>query len=653
MTPLHLWTKLLSSNHYGELHAVRTLHARLLEICSQRMFRYEALPENSDHPSVIFLNEDVDTMPERHAFLGNYKRFCAQVVSSIVEQQPSDALYHILSQADQILERVYYGEPPFDSGSYSKTSAPVLRIDAQFSVIEAALKGCTKWLSQATTPENEGEHDVLTSNLQTWVERLLTLRFEDPLIIERMIQMAVVFATGPLKQNAQFAFRVFDYTLITRCPQCSTSPVYDEAVKDLESFRLHQLQRLAMRFADYFIHIVEDIERRVYEVSHNIATDEQTRCRYSSILFTITHRATTVDPFPREQKLEHFLQPLVSQWQDETLSNSLSSFDGFCQLLGLEGIQQYAKSRQIHRIEDWSEQILDDEGKALQSQMKRALDRSPLHATKTLLSVSTEKIEPSSRTYSMACTLWQRNVPLILPNLLRFITQAHAFHDPANWIHLRPEMKAIVRRFLTDRFWQVGISTGSRDEFYAKISETKSTLEGLASSVRATIRAVRETGYRILYYMSLLHEHFYSFEELPRPLADALFSNACALSTHQMSVLVDMIKPIIENCPATCRAHFIPPMLTGLFEKLDSKAGGEWDRIEQRKQAASKDGNLSEEMRDESILRQLTSTSVILIGSLLDPQKPSKATPIHTLPDVLLMIYRSSKRSSRDKRCSS
>ena len=618
---LHLWTELLNSEHYGRLPVVRTCYGRLLSLCSQRLIRYEALPDDSSNPSIIYLNEDVDTMPERHAFLGNYARFCTQVVSNIAEQQPADALYHVLGEADQILNHVYDDRPDLKSRNYSKRSVPLLKVDAQFSVVEAALKGCTKWLSRSSTPQDEAEKDVLTSNLQAWCERLLTLTFEDPGVLERMVQIAVVFATGPLKRNAQFSFKVFDYVLNARCSGDRVSVAYDEAVKDFESFRLHQLQRLAMRFSDYFIHIFDDIERRINEVSQTSAIDEQTRMRYSSILFIITHRATSVDQKPREQKLARFLDSLVSQWHDDALSNSLSSFNSFCQLIGLGGIQQYARIRAIHRIQEWSEQPLDDEGKALQSQMHNALEELPLRATKTILSVSTEKVEPGSRTYAMACGLWQNNIALVLPNLLQFIAQAHAFHDPANWNDLPAEMHMIVRRFLTDRFWQVGISSGSRDEFYARVGETKTTLEGLASSVRATIRAIRETGYRIIYYMSLLREHFYNFEQLPGPLSRALFTDACALSTHQMSVLVDMIRPVIENCPANSRAHFLPPMLIGLFEQLDRKASAEWDRITQRTQSASGDDNLSDEMRDESILRQLTFTSVMMVVGLLDPQK--------------------------------
>ena len=189
-------------------------------------------------------------------------------------------------------------------------------------------------------------------------------------------------------------------------------------------------------------------------------------------------------------------------------------------------------------------------------------------------------------------------------------------------------MRDVVRRILTDRFWQVGISQGSRDEFYASVGDTKTTLEGFASSIRATVRTVRETGYRLLYYMSLLGEHFYSFAELPAPLAQALFADACALSPHQMAILVDMIRPIIDNCPEKSRSHFLPPILSALFEQLDRKASLEWERIEERNKAASEDDDLTNEMKDESILRQLTMASVMLVVGLLEPARPSKS--LHT-----------------------
>jgi len=108
----------------------------------------------------------------------------------------------------------------------------------------------------------------MTSNLQVWCDRLLGLIFEviflilvptgadivqDPLIKERVIQLAVGFAIGPLKRDPQFAVRVFDYALESRCPEFPEYAAYNDAVKDLQVFAVHHAQRLAMRFADHLV----------------------------------------------------------------------------------------------------------------------------------------------------------------------------------------------------------------------------------------------------------------------------------------------------------------------------------------------------------------------------------------------------------------
>ena len=625
ITALHVWVKILGSDKLASSAPVTSLIAELLEVCSQRLIKYEALPHDSSNPSIIFMNEDLDTMPERHAFLGNYMRFCKTIVERIVQQQPADALYHILSQAEQVFSHLYDGEPAFTVQTYSKTSVPFLKLDAQCSVVEAALKGSSKWLSGQEGGAVGHEQEVVVQNLKVWCERILRLSFEDPLVKERVIQLAVGFTTGPLRKDTKFASSVFEYILNVQFLDNPSFSAYSEAVKDLQGFCIHELQRLAMKFADHLITIFDDIERKITQVIQNTPHDENIQSRYYSILFIITHRAANIDPSPRQERLELFLQPLVAQWQNDELSNSLSSFHNFCQLIGCEGIQEYVSQRALHLIPDWSTHPLDDEGKELQVHMQHALERLPLRATKAFLSVSVEKLDQKSPPYEMACRLWEKNIPLILPNLLRAISQAHAFHDPANWKGLPTDISDIVRKILTDRFWQVGISTGSRDEFYARVGDTKSTIEGFASSVRATVRAVRETGYKLLCYMSLLGQHFYSYKELPGPLAQALFTDAYALSTHQMAVMIETIRPVIENCPVASRSHFLPPILSALFEQLDRKASVEWDAIEQRarEEAAGRTG-LDEEMRDESILRQLTYSSVMLVVSLLDPHRPSK-----------------------------
>ena len=109
---LHSWSRLLAP---GKLKMdTSSLFPPLLEICTQRLVRYETLPEDSEDPTIIFLNEDIDTIPERHAFVGNYRRYCSQVIGIIVQGKPQEAIPHILSGIDFKLNNLYEGLPPFD-----------------------------------------------------------------------------------------------------------------------------------------------------------------------------------------------------------------------------------------------------------------------------------------------------------------------------------------------------------------------------------------------------------------------------------------------------------------------------------------------------------------------------------------------------------
>lgn len=618
---LHVWVKFLNSDAIATASAIQNMFPMLLETCSQRLIRYEFLPNDSQHPSILFLNEDIETMPERHAFLGNYARFSNQVVERVVQQQPIDALYHILGQADQILAHLYDSEPPFNPSKYTKYSIPWLRLDAQFTVIEAALRGCLRWLTGSSDDSVKHQHDVMTSNLQVWCDRLLGLIFEDPRIKERVIQLVVGFACGPLRHDAQFGVRVFDHVLETNSPGFPDCTAYNDAVRELQVFRTHQLQRLGIRFADHLATIFDMVERKILAISQNGALDEEVRARYTSVLFVIVQRATNIETTVQETRLDQYSGPLIEKWQDEHLQQSLASFNAFSQLLGLNLVQSYLSSHQALQIDDWSAQPLDSEGERIQKMLQNALESLPLRSTKHMFTASVDKVESSPHALDVARRLWQKHLAVMLPPLLRLISYSHTCYDPKNWPAMTVEETPIIPRIFKDRFWQHGISQGTRDDFYANIGGTKATLEGFASSVRAAMRLIRETGYRLLYYMSLLGDDFYGLRDLPEPLAQTLFKDACALSPHQMTVLIDTTRPILENCPANQRVHFLPPLISALFDQVDQKTSAEWSRIKQRKSASSHNEDLAEEMKDESVLRQLTLAAVMLVATLLEPTK--------------------------------
>lgn len=112
---LSTWTKLLRSHTVGDSEVISSVIGPLLEICSRRLIRYEHLPPDSEDPTVLFLNEDIDTTPERHAFLGNYRRYCVQVVETIVFKRPFEALHHVLTQVGSSLQALYNNRPQFHS----------------------------------------------------------------------------------------------------------------------------------------------------------------------------------------------------------------------------------------------------------------------------------------------------------------------------------------------------------------------------------------------------------------------------------------------------------------------------------------------------------------------------------------------------------
>lgn len=182
-------------------------------------------------------------------------------------------------------------------------------------------------------------------------------------------------------------------------------------------------------------------------------------------------------------------------------------------------------------------------------------------------------------------------------------------------------MQSVVGRLLSDRFWQAGISEGSKDEFYARVLGKKNTLEGLASTIRGTVRFVRETCYAILYCMTRLDMQFYGFLELPGPLANALFADSFHLSSHQVINLLTLVRFLVDNCPTELRDHFLPPILATCFEQMDAKITSEWEKLGQRQAVQAAGEELTEEMKTESILRQLTYSAVLMVADVLDPAR--------------------------------
>ncbi|KAH8706815.1 armadillo-type protein [Ilyonectria robusta] len=616
------WTRLLSNRTIGPSELVSPMIGPLLEICSSRLVRYENLPEDTQEPTFLFLLEDTDTIPERHAFLGNYRRYSSQVIEAIVQLKLVDAVSHILGRTEDILQHLYDGQAPLDKQTYSKHSMPVLRVDSQFTVIEATLKGYMKWRRHRAV-EYEQQKAELEANLETWCNKLLEMSFEDPMIRKRTLQLLVYFSTTALNKNAPFMLKVLEHILLTWPALQPEYRAFNDAIKDLQGESMVELQRLASEMPDHLLGVYDQIENRVNEMMSSGTLDEKRSIAYKSFLFIIIHRATSVDAQAKIQKLREFIDPVKAQWQTENVRTALESYSNFCEMLGLDKAQAYLANRRAHEIRDWGSHELDAEGLALQAELEERLKLLPLRSTKSFLAFSVERLDKSSDAFKASYALWQDGFSNILADLLEFLSFAHASHNPDNWAGLPSEMRPVVNRVLSDRFWQAGISEGSKDDFYARVMDKKNTVEGLASTIRGSVRFVRETAYAIIYCMSRLDMQFYGFEGLSAPLSKALFADSIWLSTHQQSNLLNLVRYLVDDCPVDYREHFLPQLLSSCFQQMDSKVNGEWAKMEQQQTiAAEGEAGLKEEMKAESILRQVTYTAVLMVADFLDPTKP-------------------------------
>lgn len=84
----------------------------------------------------------------------------------------------------------------------------------------------------------------------------------------------------------------------------------------------------------------------------------------------------------RLQKLHVFINPVTQSWQNAELEQAITSFGGFCDLLGLTKVLDFLVSRRVHEIEEWNHYQLDAEGQAIQKELEHRLKvRNSSHAS--------------------------------------------------------------------------------------------------------------------------------------------------------------------------------------------------------------------------------------------------------------------------------
>ncbi|EHY58529.1 karyopherin [Exophiala dermatitidis] len=626
---VHAWVQLLEVKTWRKAPVVSECIGPLLQVASRRLIQYDQLPEGTDDPVVAFVNDEIELFPERQGFYLSYRRLCSAVIEWICYAQLEEALQAVMNRADELLDEVQTAEQQLDPASYERVSMNVLRADSYFAMVDAALNGLDRWQAkhrEGQTAEQEQLAARVRESAKRWLLNMSKKReFRDPQIRQRQIKTAVEASNRALQKDTGFAFSVLEHILssfIITPPQHS---LYAEAVTELHNYATSELRRLSLQHADYFVTFYDQLESRFTDLINQLGGDERIQIDLKSILFSIIQRAGAVDYAQRQAKLEGFLQSVAAAWADSSLQDTLQSLETFARSQAFDRVGPYMASIGAANVEDWSQVPYNERGVQIQRDMLMAFSKLPLRETRILLSISTDRLEQGSALHRMICDLWTPLIPNMLPHVLRLTSYNHQLHNPAAWPNVNtPELQALIRRVLRDRYWQSGISSGSMNEFHSKVKSTRSTIEGFASSVRGRIRNNLEQCYSILHTLGRLGPAFYSLQQLPEMMAEAAINTAAPLSPHHFSVMIQMLPKLIDECPPEHRQHFLTPILSSLLQQMDAKLTEEWVKMDERKQTKHEEENLNDEMRDDSVLRQTTYKAVNLVAHWLNPKREAQ-----------------------------
>lgn len=632
---VHSWVKLLEAPSWRRHAAVATCVAPLLEVVCSRLVQYDQFPDDTNEPAVLFVSEEIEIFPERQGFYLNYRRLNASVIEWICYTHLEQALDFILSQVSSVLDEIQRSEASFSPEGYQRISLLSLKADSQFAIVDAAFKGLERWhTSHRNYSKAEVEQVCHRARLKakSWAADMLSKhQFQDPQIKQRQIKTAVEISSKGLQKDTEFALVVLEHILSSFIPANPAFPVYSEAVSELHTYGTSELRRLAIYHADYFATFYDQLSSKFADLVSQLHVDQRVQVDLKSILFLIVQRAASADPAQQETRLWSFLQPLLDGWQDPENQAVWSSFANYTKLQRFDAVGPYFESIAAVQLEDWSAVQTSEGGIRLQQEMSDAFFRLPLRETRVFLSISTERLEQDSPMQKMISELWLRMLGPVLLAVLPMIRFNHQLHDPSLWPNCSSTQLPAVQRVLRDRYWQSGISDGSMNEFHIKVKSSKASLEGFASSVRGRIRNNLEQCYSIIHTFGRLGERFYGMPEIPGLLADSLLSTAGNLSPHHFAVMLLMLPKLIEECPPNLRQHFLTPILSQLLQQIDTKLVSEWRKIDQRKQIKHDEENLSDEMRDDSVLRQTTYKAVNMVAAWLDPRREDQLSMKKTI----------------------
>ncbi|CDR39494.1 CYFA0S03e03994g1_1 [Cyberlindnera fabianii] len=602
---LNLWGYMLRET--DKISMIEPFLFDLLEVAASKMENFAEYHE--DHPAQKFLEVDFNSQADSYTFVSSYKKLIDDIVRLVICIRADEGLLWL----NQRLESYFsseIGNKAITSPELDYHREPFITIIAQLDIVTAAVKGVIRWKIWYGNADYNEKLDGLLQKVESLLEKLLAMDVKDPVVLKKFTQTYVQFAPL-LKDN--MTFRVIErlLTVATFESPPNASDDLAAAVKDLRTNCGTELNRLGFLMPENLKAILDELETVFQNLLPRLSNTEAVS--FKAFLLVVSQRSSIEN---KEERFIRIVEPEIASWTDPDTVKGLSDLPWFMERLGIVKIAEYFESRGITADTDLLNTPMDEQGLRLKTELKdRWSALFPIRSTRLLIQYSIEKLPKDSQDFKNLLKLWKPRVTPIIPHILQLLYQIQAYHNPDNWKQLPAIVQSFARDTTIERFWQMGVSIQSRDEFMEESVKAMHTLRDFADSVGHIIRYTREYVFLSLATISQLDDTFYSVPDIADVFWRAATGENVGITLHSWKHMINyMLRPVIKNCPPNYVRTFMPQLLPQMFNTLDALLMSKWEKVYiSGFQFDEDDAQLSEEMMEEHLLRQVTQVVIRLL----------------------------------------
>lgn len=595
---LNFWGYMLREKQ--RLKIIEPVIPNLLEVAASKLLNYGDLNEN--HNSLKFLAADFNSKADSFSFVSNYKRLVYDIVRLTTCIKADESLNWL----NQRLVNFFGSDiaaPIYTSQALDYHGESFIYVISQLDITEAAVRGIIRWKIWYENADYNEKLAELVSKVESLFEKLLNVPIKDPVVLRKLIQILVQFS--PLL-NDQSIFKLIE-KLLTVCTYEyveNASDVLHTSIKDLRNTCGLELNRLAFMMPQNLKNILDDLENVFDSLAPKLSTSEI--ITFKSFLLVVSQRTDTPN---KDERFVKIVDPELAAWSNPDTIKGLSDLHWFMERLGIVQIADYFKSRNISPGTDLLNAEMDERGLKLKSELSdRWSAIFPTRTTRLLIQYSIEKLPHDSADFQRLLKLWKPRLITIVPNILQLLYQIQAYHDPENWKSLPDIVQSFVRESTKERFWQMGVSIQSRDEFLEETVKAMHTLRDFADSVGHVIRYTREYVFLSIASIAQLGDTLYTIPNIATVFWKAATTEKVGITLHSWKHLISVtLRPIIKSCPLECVESFMTELLPQVFVTFDELIVSRWEKVYISEFKEDEDDQeLSEEMMEEHMLRQTT-----------------------------------------------